>query len=80
VISQKPNPKRLATVFENIDASLVLIARDALKSAKIESFVLDANPSSILARVRLLVPARLMVYADVADQARECLRELGIDK
>jgi hypothetical protein len=81
VIVQKPNPNELVEVFDNIDTSLVLIARDALASVKIESFVFDATTSGVLRTVSpLLSPARLMVYADKADEARECLRELGIDK
>ena len=47
----------------------------------IESFIFDEDTSRIFGvRGRLLVPSRLMVYADTADEARECLRELGIEK
>ena len=56
------------------------MARDALASVDIESFIFDASTSQIMNISRLLVPIRLMVYADTADQARECLRELGIEK
>ena len=76
-----PNPNELVEVFDNIDTSLVLIARDALASVKIESFVFDVTTSGVLRTLSpLLTPARLMVYADKAGEARECLRELGIDK
>jgi putative signal transducing protein len=81
VIVKKPNPNELVSVFDNIDTSLVLIARDVLASVKIDSFIFDATTSSILRTLSpLLSPARLMVYADKADEARKCLRELGIDK
>ena len=78
---KNPNLNELVSVFDNIDTSLVLIARDALASVKIESFVFDVTTSGVLRTVSpLLAPARLMVYADKANEARECLRELGIDK
>jgi hypothetical protein len=68
-------------VFDNIDPTLVSIARDALASVEIESFIFDSNTSSILGiGQRTIVPVRLMVYADTADEARECLREVGIEK
>jgi len=80
VIVQKSNPDELVAVFENIDTSLVLIARDALASVKIQSFVFDATSGVLSTISPLLSPARLMVYADKAHEARQCLRELGIYK
>jgi len=81
VTFQNPNPDELVAVFANIDAALVSIARDMLESVDIESFIFDSNTSQIFGvQGRLAVPVRLMVYADTADQARECLRELGIEK
>ena len=81
MIGQNPNPGELVAVFANIDPTLVSIARDALESVRIECFIIDENSSRILGiGERLLVPVRLMVYADKADEARECLRELGIEK
>jgi hypothetical protein len=79
-MSDPQNPDELVAVFDNIDATLVSIARDALASVDIESFIFDSATSQIMNISRLLVPIRLMVYADTADQARECLRELGIEK
>jgi len=79
-MSDPQKPDELVAVFDNIDPSLVSIARDALASVDIESFVFDSATSQIMNISRLLVPIRLMVYADTADQARECLRELGIEK
>ncbi len=77
----KNNPDELVAVFDNIDPTLVSIVRDALASVEIESFIFDANASQIMNIYgHLLVPIRLMVYADTADEARECLRELGIEK
>jgi len=79
-MSVPQNPDELVAVFDNIDPTLVSIARDALASVDIESFIFDSATSQIMNISRLLVPIRLMVYADTADQARECLRELGIEK
>ena len=76
---QNPNPDELVAVFANIDPALVSIARDMLESVDIESFIFDLNASRNI-QGRLAVPIRLMVYADTADEARECLRELGIEK
>ena len=75
------DPDKLVAVFENIDASLVWIARDTLESVGIESFIFDEDTSRIFGvRGRLLVPSRLMVYADKADEARVCLRDVGFEK
>ena len=79
-MSDRQNPDELVAVFDNTDPTLVSMARDALASVDIESFIFDASTSQIMNISRLLVPIRLMVYADTADQARECLRELGIEK
>ena len=78
-MSDPQNPDELVAVFDNIDATLVSIARDALASVDIDSFIFDSNASHNI-QGRLAVPIRLMVYADTADEARECLRELGIEK
>jgi hypothetical protein len=80
-MSDPQNPDELVAVFDNIDPTLVSIARDALASVDIQSFIFDSTASQIMnIQGRLLVPVRLMVYADTADEARECLRELGIEK
>jgi hypothetical protein len=80
-MSDRQNPDELVAVFDNTDPTLVSIARDALASVDIESFIFDSTASQIMnVQGRLLVPIRLMVYADTADEARECLRELGIEK
>jgi len=80
-MSDPQNPDELVAVFANIDPALVSIARDMLESVDIESFIFDSTASQIMnIQGRLLVPVRLMVYADTADEARECLRELGIEK
>ena len=80
-MSDPQNPDELVAVFANSDPALVSIARDMLESVDIESFIFDSNTSQIFGvQGRLAVPVRLMVYADTAHQARECLRELGIEK
>jgi hypothetical protein len=75
-----PDPERLVSVLENIDASLLWIARDMLASVGIESFILGEITPRMIVVTRMAMPARLMVYADKADEARECLHELGIEK
>ena len=77
--STRPNPDELVAVFDNTDPALVSIARDALASVEIESFIFDLHTSHAI-QGHLAVPIRLMVYADTADEARECLLELGIEK
>lgn len=68
-------------IYDNIGPSLVWIARDALASVEIESFIFDLDASQIMnIQGRLAVPIRRTVYADTADEASECLRELGIEK
>jgi hypothetical protein len=80
-MSDRQNPDELVAVFANIDPALVSIVRDMLESVDIESFIFDSTTSQIMnIQGRLAVPIRLMVYADTADEARECLRELGIEK
>jgi Putative prokaryotic signal transducing protein len=66
-------------VFDNTDPILVSMARDALASVNIEGFIFDSHASQAI-QGHLAVPIRLMVYGDTADEARECLRELGIEK
>jgi hypothetical protein len=56
------------------------MARDALESVQIESFIFDENASRIGYGGGHYIPARVMVYAYQADEARDCLRELGFWK
>ena len=78
--SQNPDPDRLVSAFENIDASLLWIARDELASVAIESFILGEITPRLVVVTRMAMPARLMVYAERADEARRCLRDLGFEK
>jgi hypothetical protein len=80
VTLQNPDPNRLVSVFENIDASLLWIARDELASVGIESFILGEITPRMIVVTRMAMPARLMVYADKAGEALECLRDLGFKK
>jgi hypothetical protein len=80
VIFQNHDPDKLVEVFAHFDATVVSIARDALESVQIESFIFDENASRIGYGGGHYIPTRLMVYADNADEARECLRELGFKK
>jgi hypothetical protein len=77
---QSQNPDELVMVFDNKDLTLVSIARDALASVEIESFIFDENSSRLGYGYGRYTSARLMVRSEKADAARECLRDLGIDK
>jgi Putative prokaryotic signal transducing protein len=75
-----PDPDKLVAVFENVDLTLVSMARDALESVEIESFIFDEHASHIGYGGGRYVPARLMVYADKVDPALQSLRDLGFLK
>jgi len=79
VILQNSDPDKLVEVFANNDHTLVFIARDALESVEIESFIFDEH-SSVGIVYGFRAPMRLMVYADTANEARQCLRDLGFEK
>jgi hypothetical protein len=70
------NPEELEEIFASIDPLQVRIARDFLTEAGIEAFVFDGESSRMLGTTAA-VPARLMVHADRAGEARERLKELG---
>ena len=76
-MTEIPSPDKLVEVYANFDATVVSFARDTLESVHIESFIFDENASRIGYGGGHYIPARLMVYADKAAEARECLRELG---
>jgi putative signal transducing protein len=80
VIFQNPDPDKLVEVFAHFDPLVVSIARDALESVEIESFIFDENASRLGYGGGHYIPSRLMVYADKADEARECLLDLGFKK
>jgi hypothetical protein len=80
VIFKNPDPDKLVEVFAHFDFLVVSIARDALESVEIESFIFDENASRIGYGGGHYIPSRLMVYADKADEALECLRDLGFKK
>ena len=75
-----PDPDKLIEVYSNFDATVVSIARDALESVQIDSFIFDENASRNGFSFGRYIPTRLMVYADKLEEARECLRELGFTK
>jgi len=72
-----PAPDQLEEVFRTLDPIQVQIACDVLAEAGIDCFVFDANASRLWGRSPL-VPARLMVPAADAGEARECLEGLGL--
>jgi len=67
---------RLEQVFTSIDPMQVRMARDLLDAGGIDAFIFDDEASRLLGST-VAVKARLMVHADCADEARECLKELG---
>jgi len=77
VIFENPDPDKLVEVFAHFDATVISIARDALESVQIDSFIFDENASRLGYGGGHYIPTRLMVYADDADEALECLRDLG---
>jgi putative signal transducing protein len=66
----------LEQVFSSVDATEIRIARDFLDEGGIETFIFDGEMSRILGSTAA-IPARLMVYANDAAEARERLKELG---
>lgn len=70
------NPEELEEIFTSIDPMQVSMARDFLTEAGIEAFLFDDESSRMLGTTAA-VPARLMVHADRAVEARERLKELG---
>jgi Putative prokaryotic signal transducing protein len=71
-------PDELAEVLASIDPLEVQMARDFLTEAGIEAFVFDDESSRMLGTTAA-IPARLMVHADRAVEARERLKELGFE-
>ncbi len=68
----------LEEVLAIIDPVQVRIARDLLEQCGIEVFVFDDESSRMLGSTAA-VPARLMVHAEYAQEAREILKELGFE-
>ncbi|HYB89771.1 MAG TPA: DUF2007 domain-containing protein [Candidatus Binataceae bacterium] len=71
-------PGELEEVFRTLDPILAQIAIDVLAQAGIDCFVFDANASRLWGS-NALVPARLMVPAADATEARERLEEAGLE-
>ncbi|HUY17885.1 MAG TPA: DUF2007 domain-containing protein [Candidatus Binataceae bacterium] len=70
------NPEELDEIFASIDPMPVRMARDFLTEAGIEAFIFDGETSRMLGTTAA-IPARLMVHADRAAEARQRLKELG---
>src|SRR5579864_975369 len=70
------DPSGLEEILASIDPMTVRMAHDYLTDAAIESYVFDAASSRMLGTTAG-VPVRLMVPRDAAQDARECLNELG---
>ncbi len=66
----------LEEVFSSIDPTEVRMAGDLLAEGGIEAFVFDGAMSRMLGSTPA-IPARLMVRAHEAVEARERLKELG---
>ena len=75
-----PDPDKLVALFENVDLTLVSMARDAFESVEIDGFIFDEHASRMGYYAGRYVPVRLMVYADKVDEALQSLRDLGFLK
>ncbi|MDO8431537.1 MAG: DUF2007 domain-containing protein [Candidatus Binatus sp.] len=73
-----PDPSDLEEVLASIDPTPVRMAHDYLNQSGIESFVFDTASSRMLGTTAA-VPARLMVHADAAAEARKRLKDLGFE-
>jgi hypothetical protein len=73
------DPAQLEEVFASIDPMQVQMARDFLAQGGLEAFVFDDESSRMLGTTAA-VPARLMVHADSAAEARERLKDLGFSE
>jgi putative signal transducing protein len=71
-----PDDQELVVVFTAIDPTQASIARDLLESSGIECLMSDSESSRMLGTTAA-VPVRIKVKPEDADEARECLKELG---
>lgn len=76
--SNPPPPDELEEVFTSVDSMQVEMARDLLKSSGMECFVFDESSSRMLGSTAA-IPARLMVRAEDAAEARAALKDLGFE-
>jgi hypothetical protein len=76
--NQEHDPAELVEVLASIDSMQVRMAHDILASEGIESFIFDEGSSRMLGSTAA-VPARLMVHADIHDDALKLLKELGFE-
>jgi hypothetical protein len=67
----------LVEIFAHTDRLQIQIAHDLLESSGVDSFIFDAQTGAILGLYGGAIPARLMVYADCAAEARSRLKDLG---
>jgi hypothetical protein len=76
--NQENDPAELVEVLVSIDPMQVRMAHDMLESNGIESFIFDEESSRMLGSTAA-VPSRLMVHADVCEDARKLLNDLGFE-
>jgi len=75
---EKVDESELEQVLASIDPIQVKMASDLLEQGGIEAFIFDDESSRMLGSTAA-VPARLMVHADRAAEAREVLKQLGFE-
>jgi hypothetical protein len=73
------DPDRLTEVFRSIDSMRVKMAYDLIAGGGLEVFIFDGDMSRMLGSTSA-VPARLMVYASEAAEARARLKDLGFSE
>ncbi|HTY56742.1 MAG TPA: DUF2007 domain-containing protein [Candidatus Binataceae bacterium] len=78
VADDTADESELEQVLASIDPVQVRMANDLLQQGGIEGFIFDDESSRMLGSTAA-VPARLMVHADRAAEAREILKQLGFE-
>ena len=66
----------MIAIIVTTNPATLSFAEAVLKDAEIESFIMDQNMSVL--EPGIMIPKRLMVLADDADEARDVLKAAGL--